>query len=318
MPAIFLTEEDIDELLTMELALVAVEEAYRRHAMTEVANIPRGRARTDHAILHVMGAAAKTLGAMVTKTYTTTKQGAGFFVHLFSGETGELLAVMKADLLGAIRTGAVSGLATRLMARSESNTVGVFGSGKQARTQLEAVCEVLDIVEVYVYSPRPDRRQKFAQEMSAELGIEVIPVAKPELAAEDKDVLITATTSTVPVLAADWLSGGVHLNAIGSNFLGKCEVDVETIRRCDNIVVDDKEQCRIEAGELVRAADEGVLRWSNVTELSSLVVGRSSGRQHARDITLFKSVGVAYADLAVAKMVYDQAKSAGIGQPLPF
>ena len=147
MPAIFIRESDVLELLTMSQAIEAVSGVFRRHAMTEVANIPRGRARTDHCMLHVMGAAVKALGVMGTKTYSTSKDAARFLVHLYDGKSGELLAVIEADHLGRIRTGAVSGLATSLMALPESNTVGLVGTGKQARTQLEAVCHVRDIVE---------------------------------------------------------------------------------------------------------------------------------------------------------------------------
>ena len=152
MPAIFLREADVAELLDMNQAIEAVSGAFRRHAMTEVANIPRGRARTDHCMLHVMGASLKSLGVLGTKIYVSSKSGTKFLCHLYDGKSGELLAVMEADQLGRIRTGAVSGLATQFMARPEANTVGIIGSGKQARTQLEAMCQVRDIVEAYVYS----------------------------------------------------------------------------------------------------------------------------------------------------------------------
>lgn len=318
MPAIYLTESDVERVLSMETTLEAVTDVFRRHALSEVANIPRGRARTDQVMLHLMGAAAKTLDLAATKTYTSAKGRVRFLVHLFHGRTGELLAVIEADELGAIRTGAVTGVATRLMARADADTVGVFGSGKQARTQLEAVCEVRDIVEAYVYSPRPERREAFAHEMSAELGIEVKPVPRPELAAEDKDILITATTSAEPVLKSEWIEPGTHINAIGSNFAGKSEIDFETIRRCDPIVVDDKEQCRIEAGDLIRATENGVVRWADIVDLGTVLVKRAPGRHRADDVTLFKSVGVAYADLAAAKVVYEQALAEGLGLPLPF
>ena len=318
MAALFLREADVEQLLPMEAAIEAVTTVFRKQAITEVANIPRGRARTDHALLHIMGAAVKTLGVMACKIYSSTKQQTRFLVHLYDGESGALLAVMEADRLGALRTGAATGLATSHMARPDANTVGVFGSGKQARTQLEAVCEVRDIVEAYVYSRTPERRNQFAQEMSASLGIKVVAVARPELAAEDKDILITATTSSGPVLFADWVGEGAHVNAIGSNFLGKSELDVALVRECGPIIVDDKEQARLEAGDFMPAMEEGVIRWTDVGELADLVVGRATGRHDPTDITLFKSVGVAFEDLAVAKYVYDQALEAGLGQRLPF
>lgn len=318
MAALFLSEADVDELLPMDSAIEAIELVFRKHAMTEVANIPRGRARTDHAMLHIMGAAAKTLDAIACKVYTSARGGVRFLVHLYSGTTGELLALIEADRLGQVRTGAVSGLATRLMAREDANTVGIFGSGKQARTQLEAICEVRDIVEAYVYSPTPAHRDAFAQEMSAELGVKVVPIAKPELAAEDKDILVTATTSVDPVLNAEWISPGTHICAVGSNFIGKAEVDIGTIRACDPVVVDDKEQARHEAGDLVRAVDDGVLRWSEVHDLSHVLVGRYAGRHRPENVTLFKSVGAAFEDLAVARLVYERALAEKRGIRLPF
>lgn len=318
MAALFLSEADIDGLLTMEAAVEAVTQAFRRQAMTEVMNIPRHRVRTDLTMMHLMGAAAKTLNALCCKVYTTNKRGANFFIHLFDGKSGELLAIMQGKRMGAIRTGAVTGLATQHMARTDANTVGVLGSGLQARTQLEAICLARTIVEAYVYSPNVDHRESFAKEMATELGIEVRAVAKPELAVEDKDIVVTATDSVDPVLLGDWVSEGTHINAIGSNFLGRAELDPETIRKCDPIIVDDKEQCRLEAGDFTKAMEEGIVRWSDIGELCNVVVGRTPGRHTPEDITLFKSVGVAFTDLAVARTVYDRAIEQGVGLELPF
>lgn len=318
MAALYLTESDVEQTLSMRPLIDEVAVVFRKHGMTEVANIPRGRARTDHGLLHIMGAAAKTLGVMACKVYTSTKTGTRFLVHLYDGRSGALLALMEADFLGAMRTGAVSGLATQLMARRDADTVGILGSGKQARTQLEAVAQVRNLVEAYVYSPNADHRERFAYEMSAQLGLKVVAVNLPELAVEDKDIVITATDSREPVLREAWLSPGCHVNAVGSNFIGKAELDVETVRRCATIVVDDKEQARLEAGELVQAVEAGILRWSEVGDLSNVVIGRYPARHAPDDITLFKSVGVAYADLAAAKLAYERAVAAGIGQTLPF
>lgn len=318
MPALFLREADVEELLTMELALAAVADVFRKQAMTEVENIPRQRARTDHAMLHLMGAAVKGLGVMGCKVYSTTKGKARFYVQLFDGNTGELVCLLEADRLGAMRTGAASGVATDHLANPDADTVGLFGSGKQAATQLEAVCRVRNIVEAYVYSPNAERCEAFCRRMATHLGITIRPVATPELAAEDKDVIITATSSVNPVLVADWVAEGAHLNVIGTNFIGKAEIDVELVRRCSTIVVDDKHQSRMEAGDLVFAVEQGVIRWSDVVELGDVVVDRHPGRQERGDVTLFKSVGVGLEDVAVAKAVYNEALNMGIGQPLPF
>lgn len=318
MSALFLSESDIERLMNMELAIEAAGAVFRRRAEGDIENIPRGRARTERSMLHVMGAASQSMNVTCAKIYTSTRTKTRFHLLLHDGDSGELLAIIEGRRLGALRTGAISGLATDLMARADASTVGVLGSGLQAKFQLEAVSCVRDIVEAYVYSPNPDRRSLFAREMSAILGIEVTPVAKPELAAEDKDIVITATNSARPVLAADWIAEGTHLNAIGSNALARAELDPQSIRLCRPIIVDDKDQARLEAGDFVRALDDGILRWEDVHELAAVVHQRVLGRERPDDVTLFKSVGAAFEDLAVAKAAYELACREGVGQRLPL
>src|SRR5262249_32143845 len=184
----------------MDLALEAVEAGFRSMALDEAVNVPRARAQTDHVMLHGMFAASKTLGHLGYKTYVTSRKGTHFHVGLFDGKTGALLSLMRADYLGQMRTGAASGLATGLMARADAQTVGIFGTGKQARTQLLAVSKVRPLSKVSAYSPSEEHRRRFAAEMSREIGVEVEPVAHPQLAATNQDIVVTATTSREPVL----------------------------------------------------------------------------------------------------------------------
>jgi ornithine cyclodeaminase/alanine dehydrogenase len=200
------------------------------------------------------------------------------------------------------------------MARPDASEVGLFGSGKQARTQLQAVCKVRKISRVQVYSPNEEHRRRFAAEASKLCDTEVVTVPRPEMAAEDKDVIITATNSREPVLNGHWIAEGTHVNAVGSNFLGKAEVDAVAVRRCDSIVVDSKDQARLEAGDFVQALEEGSIHWSDVHELGQVIVGRFTGRAHAQDVTLFKSLGIAIEDIAVAARVYARAQEAGLGR----
>jgi ornithine cyclodeaminase/alanine dehydrogenase-like protein (mu-crystallin family) len=319
MPVLLLTEDDVRRLLTMEMALEAVEQGLRKLALDEAQNVPRSRAQTDHAILHVLSAAAKTLGVMGAKVYATSRKGPPqFHVSLFDGKTGALLCLMQADHLGQVRTGAASGVATQHMARPDAATVGLFGSGKQARTQLQAVCKVRRIRQARVYSPNEERRKRFAAEMSEVCQTEVIPVARPEQAAEDLDILVTATTSRDPVLSGHWIAQGTHINAIGSNFLGKAELDPAAIRRCQIVVVDSKDQARLEAGDFQQPVEDGSLHWSDVRELGQVVVGRYPGRRHPQDVTLFKSLGVAIEDVAVAGRVYLKAVAEGAGKTIDW
>ena len=314
MSVLLLTEEEVRQLLTMDMAMEAVADALRRMALDELQNVPRSRVQTDHAMLHVMSASAKTLGVMGYKAYSTSRKGTHFHVGLYDGKTGAPLAVLQADHLGQMRTGAASGVATQFMARPDASEVGLFGSGKQARTQLEAVCRVRKIRRVQVYSPNEDRRRKFAAEMSTVCRTEVEPVPRPEMAAEDKDIVITATTSREPVLNGHWIAEGTHLNAIGSNFLGKAEIDAVCVRRCESIVVDSKDQARLEAGDFVQALEEGSIHWADIHELGQVIVGRFTGRAHPQDVTLFKSLGIAAEDVAVAARVFERARAAGVGR----
>jgi ornithine cyclodeaminase/alanine dehydrogenase-like protein (mu-crystallin family) len=340
MPVRLLTEDDVRRLLTMEDALEAVEAGLRKMALDEAFNIPRGRVQTDHALLHLMGAAAKSLGylgykAYTTsrkganfhvgllgylgyKAYTTSRKGANFHVGLYDGKSGALVALIQADYLGQVRTGAASGVATKYMARQDAATVGIYGSGKQARTQLLAVCKVRKVSRIHVYSPSEERRRAFAEEMSRLCETEVLPVAHPELAAREMDIIITATASREPVLFGSWIGQGTHLNAVGSNFLGKAELDADAVRRCNVIVVDSREQARLEAGDFVQPLEANALRWQDVRELGQIIVGRHSGRPHPQDITLFKSLGIALEDVAVAGKLYARAVEANAGTLLDW
>lgn len=314
MPVLLLSEDDVRGLLTMELALAAVEEGLRKLALDEAQNTSRQRSQTDHAMLHIMSASAKSLGYMGYKSYVTSRKGTQFHVGLYDGRTGALLSLMAADYLGQMRTGAASGVATQFMARHDASEVGLFGSGKQARTQLEAVCKVRKIRRAQVYSRTEEHRARFAAEMSAVCQTEVVPVPRPEMAAEDKDIIITATSSREPVLKGDWIAEGTHLNAIGSNFLGKAELDAVAVRRCESIVVDSKDQARLEAGDFAQALEDGSIHWADVHELGQVIVGRFTGRAHPQDVTLFKSLGIAIEDVAVAAKVYERARSEGVGR----
>ncbi|HWG45968.1 MAG TPA: ornithine cyclodeaminase family protein [Gemmataceae bacterium] len=312
---LLLNEDDVRRLLTMDLALEGVEQGLRKLALDEAQNTPRARVQTDHAMLHIMSAAAKSLGVMGAKLYSTSrKHGARFVLPLFDGKTGALLCLMQADYLGQMRTGAASGVATKYMARPDATEVGVFGSGKQARTQVQAICRVRRIRQVQVYSPNEERRRQFAAEMSEKCQIDVIPVPRPEMAAEKKDIIITATTSREPVLNGHWIAEGAHINAVGSNFLGKAELDAAAVRRCAVVVVDSKDQARLEAGDFQQALDDGSLHWADVRELGQVIVGRYPARKHPPDVTLFKSLGIAIEDVAVAARVYARAVAEGVGK----
>lgn len=318
MAALFLTEDEVRDLIDMETAIEVLDEAFRELAAGRAQNVPRARAGSPGVMLHTMSAAAESLGVVGWKAYTTTRTGARFHVALYDAQSGEMLVLMEADYLGQVRTGAASGVATQYMARPDAKTVGIFGTGKQARTQLKAVCTVRRIEQVEVYSRNDERRVRFAEEMSEYCNTRVVPVHAPDAAAAEKDIVITATSSREPVFDGRILDEGTHLNVVGSNFLLKAEIDDTTVRRADVIVCDSIAQCRLEAGDFVAALEEGAIDWAHVKELSAVVAGTETGRATPENITLFKSVGLALEDVAVAARILQLANEEGVGTRLPF
>ena len=313
---LFLSEDDVRPLLTMDAALAAVEAVFRDRATGIAQNIPRGRAKTDDVMLHLLGGAAD--GMVGYKAYSTAKGGANFYIGLFDGVSGEPLVLMQADVLGQMRTGAASGIATKYLARSNARVVGLFGTGKQAKTQAWAVSRVREIQRIRVYSRSEENRQAFAAEMAPICGCEIEPVARPEDAVTGCDIVITATASKTPVFDGALLEPGAHLNVVGSNYLTKAEIDVETVRRANVIAVDDIDQAKLEAGDFVAALAEGVLSWSNVQNLGDIIAGLRPGRGSEGDVTLFKSLGLGIEDVATAAVVYRLAMANGVGRSMAF
>jgi alanine dehydrogenase len=314
--ALLLREKDVTELLDMEMALAAVEEVLRDQAMGEATNRPRTRVATPTSQMHFLAAGDKRLGVYGFKAYTASRKGARFLVMLYESETGDLLAMMEADKLGQMRTGAASGVATKYMARADADTVGIYGTGWQAESQLMAVCAVRNIKSVKAYSRSKERREAFAEKMTPQLGVEVIGVETPEEAARNQAILITITSGRDPVLKGEWIEKGAHINAAGSNFLSKAEIDVEAVRRASLIAVDSIEQSKLEAGDLLPAIDRGVIGWESVIELGQVITGYRKGRISDDEITLFKSNGIALEDISTALRVYNLAKERGIGETI--
>lgn len=317
--ALYLTERDVTGLLSMTDAVSALDDAFKRQAAGKVINQPRRRLFVPQGTYHTMVAADLGLETFGIKAYTAFRAGARFLVLLYSAKSGDLLAMIEADRLGQMRTGAATGVATRHLAKSKRPlTVGIYGSGWQARSQLEAVTVACDVESVAVYSRDPDRRVAFCDEMTQVLEVPVSPVSTPESAAEGKDVVITATTAKDPVLRGAWLSPGVHVNAAGSNMLMKREIDDDVVKRSDLIVVDSIEQSKTESGDLLAPFERRLFRWEQVAELSDVVGGPRNGRENDDQITLFKSNGLAMEDIAVATIVHERARAAGVGTDLPM
>jgi alanine dehydrogenase len=316
---LLLSEKDVRELLTMHDAIAAVEEVMRRQATGQAIVQPRHRLELpDKGFLHYMAGADVSAGIVGMKLYTSVRGALRFLVPLYRSATGELLALVEAEHLSMIRTGAASGAAARYMARENAQTLAVIGSGLQARGQVEAIAAVRNLTGVRVFSRNADRRAQFANEMEDKLEIPVTPCDSAEAAIRNADIIVTATTSSKPVVEGEWISPGTHVNAIGANFPQKHELDDAAIARASRIAVDFLEQAKMEAGDLIQAFATEPARWNSVVELSQIIAGKIPGRENETEVTLFKSSGIAIWDVAVAKKVYELAVAKGCGTQIPL
>ena len=314
-----ISEAEVRGLLTMHMAVEAVEDISRKQAKGEVVVHPRRRFELPGGrFFHYMAAADYSAGFLALKQYTFVRGVLRFLVPLYEMASGELLALIEADYMGQLRTGAASGVATKYLARRDASVAAIIGTGGQARTQLEAVAAVRKLTLAHIYGRDPQKRETFAREMSERLGIPVRPAPTAAEATRGADIVCTATTATQPVVHGANLAHGLHINAIGANHAHKRELDDEAVASADVIVVDSIEQSRQEAGDLILAFHGDESCWTGVKRLSDIVTGKATGRTSDSEVTLFKSNGIASWDLAVAMKVYTLARSKGVGRELPL
>ena len=316
--ATLLNDAQVRSLLTMDDALVAVEQAFRDVARGEAVNVARQRGALHGATINAMGAMSRALDLMAMKIYPIVRQdvtvGSSFQVLVYRFSTGALVAVLEAEALAQIRTGAASGVAAKYLARPDSRVMTLFGAGWQAQTQLDALTRVLpELRRVNVVGRSPERVQRFCTEAAARCRLDFVAASDVERAVAEADIVTTATGASKPVFAGSWLKPGTHVNAIGSNFAGKQEIDALSVRRADRIVVDDLDVARLECGDLLHPDAAADLDWDRVHSLADVVGGRVPGRASAQEITLFESQGIGLEDLAVAGVIVDLAQRRGIG-----
>ncbi|HMW55398.1 MAG: ornithine cyclodeaminase family protein [Candidatus Accumulibacter phosphatis] len=315
---LFLSEKEVEELLTMPLALAAVEAAHRDLASMQACDVPRQRTRLPQTTLHILQGALPKLDVIGYKAYTSNRSGVRFLVHLYCASSGSLRAVLEADRLGMMRTGAAAGVATRWLARSDARVAGVFGAGWQAEGHLEAIAAVRSLQRVKVYARHTERLAAFCTRMSERLALEVVAVASPEEVVRGSDIVSTVTTSATPLFNAEWLAPGTHINAAGSNSLIRRELGEDVIKRCSPIVVDSVATALCEAGDLLLPLEKGRLHARQLIELGDVICGRQAGRSTPDEITLFESQGMAIQDLAVAVTLENLARERGFGVELPY
>jgi alanine dehydrogenase len=312
---LYLSEADVAATFTMSDALRVLDAAARKIADGSAMNAPRQRVSAGGAMLHVLPAALD--GRTGHKSYTVGSRGPRFWVTLYAPD-GAMLALIEANTLGQIRTGAASGLATRYLARAGARTLGTIGTGFQARTQVEAIALVRPLERVRVWGRDPQRVQTFCRELGERLGRTVEAAASARDAIDGADVVATMTSSVQPVFAGEWLAPGTHVNAAGSNRAAATEIDVETVRRAALVAVEDVAQAKVESGDLIAAQAAGAFRWDDAVRLADVVAGRAAGRTDEAQITLFESLGVGIWDIAAASFVFDACREQGRGAELPI
>jgi alanine dehydrogenase len=325
---LLLTRADVQKVLTMKEAISAVEEGFRQLALGQVTMPQRTAIRIpDQHGLHLampahIGAGGGG-GALATKIVTVYPDNPARFglpttigtLLLNDPQSGALLAIMDAGFLTGMRTGAVSGVASKHLAREDASSVGIFGAGVMARMQLRAICEVRKVERAAVYDPNREAATRYAGEMSDGLRIPVTALDDPR-AILDSDIVCAASSSKTPIFEGSWLKPGTHINGVGSHSPDARELDTETIRR-SKIVTDYLPACLAEAGDLILSIQEGAFHRDKVhADLGEVVAGRKPGRQNRDEITLFKSVGLAVQDAATAARVFELARAAGVGQEI--
>ena len=307
---LYLTEKDVLRLLDMPSAIAVVERSMLGCAAGEAESIPRRRARTRSGLFHLMGGALRDSGVHGLKAYTSLPTGTRFYCLLFQ-EDGAPRALIEADHLGRIRTGAASAVASRALAREDAAVMLLIGSGAQARTQARALACVRRLEEILVWSRTPDHRRRFAALLRDEDGLPARAVDDPAEACRRADIVTTITTSREPVVRTEWLPPGVHINACGSNYLSRIEIDPRIFARAECVCVDHREQALAECGELAAAVRDGLVRPEDLRELPEVLAGKAPGRISPEGVTLFESQGLGVWDVAVAEEVVRRAEGAG-------
>jgi ornithine cyclodeaminase/alanine dehydrogenase len=317
---VLLSESDIAGIMSMSDGVRVVEQALQQHSRGGSVAMPRVSADVPGSggAFRVMSAILPDLGFFGLKTLTgyPGRRIAGetyFVILLFDCGNGALRAIMAGNRLTGIRTGAATGVAAKHLSRPQSHILGVIGAGVQARYQVAAIKEVRPLTEVRVFDLDTGRAEVFAREIELDLHVSARAVRHPREAVAECDLVVTVTSAKTPVLDGHWLEDGSHLSGVGSNTPSKRELDATAFQR-SRIVVDFAEQALQEAGDLQDALETGAIRPDAIAaELGDVITGKKAGRQNDRQITLFKSVGMAIEDVATATFAYQQALAAGVG-----
>jgi alanine dehydrogenase len=310
MTPLYLKESDVVEFLDMPSCIQGLRDAFAAEAKGQANIVPRTRWPFGGVRLNVMGGGDRASKRLAVKSY-----GAGAFHVLLYAEDKGLLAIIEANALGAIRTGAASAVATEKMAKPGAGRVALIGTGRQARTQALALKAIGMLSELAVAARDRAKLEAFCAQIAKELGAPVRAAASVESAVKGAEIVVTATGSAEPVIKGTWLAGGAHVNAMGANAANRREVDADCVLKASLLVTDNIEQAKAEAAEFIDLAKTGIFDWARVKPLHQIVTGppvKRDGKGH----TLFKSLGVGLEDVAAASLVYDRAVASGRFKPL--
>jgi ornithine cyclodeaminase/alanine dehydrogenase-like protein (mu-crystallin family) len=309
----FISDEQVKKLLPMNEAIELMKNAFvqitnKTVTIPQRLNLDMPEVNADSLIMPVYSADEKKYGVKIVSMNQDNPSKKFPFIHaimiLLNAENGKPLALLDAENLTAIRTGAASGLATKLLSNTNSSVAAIFGAGIQARYQLRAICEVRNIKKVLLFDNDQSKAQSFKDEIENEIGLS-IEICNDQNVLKDTQIICAATTSSVPVFNANFISDGTHINAIGSYQPHKREIPSTTVAR-STIFVDSRETCLKEAGDLIIPKNEGNIL--EVTEMGEVLQNEKSGRSSEEEITFFKSVGNAAQDLICAIHIFKKTK----------
>ena len=319
---LLLSRDDVIKVLNMTDCMDVVEKAFAELASGTAVLPLRINITPPDGLALYMPAYLRKMGALACKVVTVYKNNPLKHnmpttigkVLLQDPATGDVTCIMDGGYLTAVRTGAVSGVATKYLARDDKGqTAGIFGAGVQAKMQLWAVAVARDLAKAYVYDISAEAVQKFISEMSGKLNLEILRADSPDQILKDADIICTATSSPTPIFDGNKVTDGTHINGIGSHTPNARELDTAVIKR-SKFVADSNEACLNEAGDIMIPIREGAIDKSHIyAELGEIITGKKPSRSDDKEITLFKSNGLAIQDVATAKLVYDRAVKAGIG-----
>lgn len=314
---LYLTEKDVVSVLDMPAAIGALQEMLVKQGRGEVKNVPKALGTWgDGSSMHALGSVMTEGGHCGFKTWVHTKSSGGSMFSLFDSTTGRLLALIEARALGLLRTAAVSGVATRVLAPRDSRIAALIGTGPQAVTQLAALAAVQDLHEVRVFSPTPEKRQAFVDKLASRYAFTLRNCDSLEAAMDGADIATTITRAEEPFVTPALLNTCRHINAVGAILPRKAELDQAAMQQADLIVVDDKENAVRGSRELRELLGLDVSSWTDVGVLGERLASGLQRPQGAR-LTIFKGMGMGMSDLAVATRVYERACQQGLGIALP-